>query len=142
MFPFKNLESYLDLKNVVFVRKSKLTNECQCIFITIAPTAELISRVQFSIRIYILLCFRSRSGWSENSSVTLCLITVLSYQPVEFSRKTLILQRKEGICLWICSVVSLFNFKSLNMNGKKKRTFHQNMPDIKGFAILNYQKMW
>lgn len=47
-----------------------------------------ISSVQFS-SCNILLCFRSWSGCSENSSLSLCLITVLSFQPVEFSRNTL-----------------------------------------------------
>lgn len=37
----------------------------------------------------LVLCFCSWVTPPENSSVTLCLITVLSYQPVEFSRKTL-----------------------------------------------------
>lgn len=69
----------------------KKTNECKCflwLWLPLQSRLGGISRVLLSIW-NIVLCFHSWSGCSGTSSVALCLITVLSYQPVEFSRKTI-----------------------------------------------------
>lgn len=93
-FLLKKKKIYLDLKCFSKVcihvckkkkKKSKMTMYLDWPYCKFCQ----ISSVQFSSCI-IVLCFRSWSGSSENASLTLFfLITVLSYRPVEFSRKTL-----------------------------------------------------
>lgn len=69
-------------------KESKMTNECKCN--STAPIAKIVKSVAYS-SVVVLSCSASAHEVAglKNGSLTLFLITVLSYQPVEFSRRTL-----------------------------------------------------
>lgn len=95
-----------------------MTNECKCN--STAPIAKIVKSVAYSL-VVVLSCSASAHEVAglKNGSLTLFLITVLSYQPVEFSRRTLPplplsgdrgTEESGGVCLCIFSVVPLFDF--------------------------------
>lgn len=125
-----------------------MTNECKCNSI-----AKIVKSVAYS-SVVVLSCSASAHEVAglKNGSLTLFLITVLSYQPVEFSRRTLPplplsgdrrTEESGGGSVFVFSLWYLFLiFQSLDCNRKKQKqkTLHQNIPDIDSFAILNYPK--
>lgn len=156
--PFKNLELHLDLKKLFIseVCVHVCSKTCKK-WMQILLDCSHRRIVKSYSSVVVLSCSASahEGAGLKNRSLPLCLIAVLSYQPVEFSRKTrspaltpacsleTFTQRREGNLSLYFSLWTPCSICNHSKGGKKEKREHSSKTCLmtRALQILNYLKM-